>query len=60
MIVFEGDYVVARGSQNYQRVTNILNADYVQTIAGQVLRADESEISEVLSEKEYRQIEYVD
>ena len=62
VILFEGDYVLARGAESYSRVVDILINDYVLLESGQQVLADESEVVDFRSASEYDQMksgEYV-
>jgi hypothetical protein len=62
VILFEGDYVLARGAESYSEVIAILNGDYVLLESGQHVLADESEVVDYRSAAEYAQMksgEYV-
>ena len=62
VILFEGDYVLARGAESYSPVIAILNGDYVLLESGQHVLADESEVVDYRSAQEYAQMksgEYV-
>lgn len=62
VILFEGDYVLARGAESYSPVIAILNGDYVLLESGQHVLADESEVVDYRSANEYAQMksgEYV-
>ena len=62
VILFEGDYVLARGAEHYSPVIAILTNDYVLLESGQHVLADESEVVDFRSASEYSQMksgEYV-
>lgn len=56
VILFEGDYVLARGAENYSPVIAILANDYVLLESGQHVLADESEVVDYRSANEYSQM----
>ena len=56
VILFEGDYVLARGAENYSPVIAILANDYVLLESGQHVLADESEVVDYRSAAEYSQM----
>ena len=53
VILFEGDYVLARGANSYARVVDILPDDYVLLESGDQVLADHSEVADYRSAKEY-------
>ena len=53
VILFEGDYVLAKGSTCYARVVDILADDYVLLESGDQVLADHSEVADYRSAKEY-------
>ena len=53
VILFEGDYVLARGANSYARVVDILADDYVLLESGDQVLADHSEVAVYRSAKEY-------
>ena len=56
VILFEGDYVLAKGAESYSRVIDILPNDYVVLESGQQVLADESEVADYRSALEYSQM----
>ncbi len=54
VILFEGDYVLAKGSTSYARVVDILFDDYVLLESGDRVLADDSEVADYRSAKEYQ------
>tara|TARA_B100000212_G_scaffold277225_1_gene216799 strand:- start:419 stop:610 length:192 start_codon:yes stop_codon:yes gene_type:complete len=53
VLLFEGDYVLAKGSTSYARVVDILADDYVLLESGDQVLADHSEVADYRSAKEY-------
>ena len=53
VILFEGDYVLARGANSYARVVDILPDDYVLLESGDQVLADHSEVADYRSASEY-------
>ena len=56
VILFEGDYVLARGAEHYSPVIAILANDYVLLESGQHVLVDESDVVDYRSAGEYAQM----
>ena len=56
VLLFEGDYVLAKGANSYARVVDILADDYVLLESGDLVLADHSEVADYRSAKEYEQL----